>query len=163
MSYMRNTPVPIRLKETVNDLRQTLNNWFERILPTHAEGGGLLAQEPAFFDWFNSTNFPAVDIEETSDEVIVNAELPGLSEKDFEIELQGQRLILRGEKKVQQEKKDRSYYYAECQYGSFSRVIPLPCEVVEEKAEAKYKNGVLQIHLPKSENAKARRIQIKVE
>jgi HSP20 family protein len=160
---MRNTSVPIRVKETVNDLRQTVNNWFERFLPGRAENGGWLTQEPAFFDWLNSTNFPAVDIEETADEVIVNAELPGLSEKDFEIELQGQRLILRGEKKVQQEKKDRSYYYTECQYGSFSRVIPLPCEVVEDKAEAKYKNGVLQIRLPKSEAAKARRIQIKVE
>ncbi len=160
---MRNAPVPIRLKETINDLRQTVNNWFERIVPSRAESGGWLTQEPSFLEWFNTTSFPAVDIEETADEVIVTAELPGLTEKDFDIEIQGQRLILRGEKKIQQEKKDRSYYYTECQYGSFYRVIPLPCEVVEDKAEAKYKNGVLQIHLPKSENAKARRIQIKVE
>ncbi len=159
---MRNTLVPVPIKEKINDLRQTLNNWFDRILSGRKETDMWLTHEPAFFDWFSAGSFPAVDVEETDNEIIINAELPGLSEKDFEVELQGQRLILRGEKKYQQEKRDRSYYYAECQYGSFSRVIPLPCEVVADKAEAKYKNGVLQVRLPKSESAKAQRIQIKV-
>lgn len=159
---MRNTLVPVQIKERINDLRQTLNNWFDRFVTTRKDTGNWLTHEPVFFDWFNNTAFPAVDVEENDDEVIINAEMPGLSEKDFQVELQGQRLVLRGEKKIQQEKKDRSYYYAECQYGSFSRVIPLPCEVIGEKAEANYKNGVLQIRLPKSESAKAHRIQIKV-
>jgi len=160
---MRNTLVPVQIKDRINELRQAINNWFDRFLTTRKDTGTWLTQEPFFFDWFNTSTFPAVDVEETDEEVIINAEMPGLSEKDFQVELQGQRLILRGEKKFQQEKKDRSYYYAECQYGSFSRVIPLPCEVVAEKAEAKYKNGVLQIRLPKSESAKAHRIQIKVD
>jgi len=159
---MRNTLVPIQIKERINDLRQTFNNWFDRFLATRKDTGNWLAHEPVFFDWFNTGTFPAVDVEENDEEVSISAEMPGLSEKDFQVELQGQRVILRGEKKFQQEKKDRSYYYAECQYGSFSRVIPLPCEVIGEKAEANYKNGVLQIRLPKSESAKAHRIQIKV-
>jgi len=160
---MRNTLVPVQIKERLNDLRQTVNNWFDRLLTSRKDSGNWLTHEPFFFDVFNTATFPAVDVEESDDEVIINAEMPGLSEKDFEVEIQGQRLILRGEKKFQQEKKDRSYYYAECQYGSFSRVIPLPCEVVAEKAEAKYKNGVLNIRLPKSESAKAHRVRINVE
>ncbi len=155
--------VPVRLKETLNDLRQTINNWFDRVLQGRGESSTALSVDPFFTSLFNLSGYPAVDVEETDEEIIVTAEVPGLSEKDFEIELQGQRLLIRGEKKVQQEKKDRSYYYSECQYGSFSRVIPLPCEVVADKATAKYKNGVVEIHLPKSESAKAHKVQIKVE
>lgn len=160
---MRNNLVPIRLKETLNDLRQTINNWFDRVLQSRTESSTVLSAEPFFTSLFNLGGYPAVDVEETNEEIIVTAEVPGLTEKDFEIELQGQRLIIRGEKRIQQEKKDRSYYYSECQYGSFSRVIPLPCEIVAEKASAKYKNGVIEIHLPKSESAKSHKVQIKVE
>ncbi len=159
---MRNTLMPISLREKINDLRQTLNNWLDRFITTRKDTGNWSIHEPVFFDWFNTTTFPSVDVEENDENVIVSAEMPGLSEKDFEVELQGQRLILRGEKKFQQEKKDRSYYYAECQYGSFSRVIPLPCEVIAEKAEAIYKNGVLRVCLPKSESARGQRVQIKI-
>ncbi len=160
---MRNSLVPVRLKETLNDLKQTINNWFDRVLQSRTESSAVLSAEPFFASLFNLGGYPAVDVEETDEEIIVTAEVPGLTEKDFEIELQGQRLIIRGEKRVQQEKKDRSYYYSECQYGSFSRVIPLPCEIVAEKASAKYKNGVVEIYLPKSESAKSHKVQIKVE
>lgn len=159
----KNALVPVRLREALNDLRQTINNWFDRLVQSRSEVSTPASIEPFFLSLFDLGGYPAVDVEETADEIIVTAEVPGLSEKDFEVELQGQRLIIRGEKKVQQEKKDRSYYYSECQYGSFSRVIPLPCEVVAEKASAKYKNGVVEIHLPKSESAKSRRVQIKIE
>lgn len=159
---MKNGLVPARLKESLNELRRTINNWFDRFLPSQTNRESWLAPESTFFDWFNFGNFPAVDMEETNDEFIVTAELPGLSENDFEVELQGQRLIIRGEKKIQQEKRDRSYYYSECQYGSFSRVIPIPCEIEPDKVEAKYKHGILTVRLPKSESAKAHRIQIKV-
>ncbi|MCX8064692.1 MAG: Hsp20/alpha crystallin family protein [Candidatus Hydrogenedentes bacterium] len=159
----KNALIPVRLRETVNELRQVINYWFDRLVQGRSETSPALSAEPFFTSLFDLGGYPAVDVEETADEIIVTAEVPGLSEKDFEVELQGQRLIIRGEKKVQQEKKDRSYYYSECQYGSFSRIIPLPCEVIAEKASAKYKNGIVEIHLPKSESAKSHRVQIKVE
>jgi len=111
--------------------------------------------------WSNLSG-PAVDIEDCADEVIVTAEMPGLDKKDFEVEVEVDRLILRGEKKASKEKREGNYYYSETSYGSFHRVIPLPSEVDRDKADATYKHGVLKVKLPKTEEAKGRRITVKV-
>ncbi|RMD61580.1 Hsp20/alpha crystallin family protein, partial [Candidatus Parcubacteria bacterium] len=71
-------------------------------------------------------------------------------------------LTLRGEKKRATETTGRDYYYAERSYGAFVRTIPLPCDVNVDKAVAKYKNGVLRVTLPKTEEAKAKRIRVKI-
>jgi len=85
-----------------------------------------------------------------------------LTEKDFSVELSGDRLVLKGEKKANREEKKRDYHYAECSYGSFTRSIPLPCEVDADKASARYARGVLIVTLPKTEAAKARRVKVDV-
>jgi HSP20 family protein len=105
---------------------------------------------------------PSVDIYETKKEVVVRAELPGLSAKDVDITLTENTLTIKGEKKVSDEVKGENYYRVESAYGAFQRTIPLPVPVRNEKVKASFKDGVLEIRLPKVEE-KAKGIKIKVE
>jgi HSP20 family protein len=96
---------------------------------------------------------PRIDISEKDDEVVVSAELPGLDEKDVEVTLTDNVLLIRGEKKLEREEKERGYTYTERSYGSFERRIPLDVEVLSDKVSATFKNGVLTVRLPKSPEA----------
>jgi HSP20 family protein len=106
---------------------------------------------------------PRVDVSETDDEVLVKAELPGLSAEDLDIALDQDRLILKGEKKEEREKKEKGFYMAERSFGSFYRAIQLPTEVDANKVEASFKNGVLDLKMGKQEEAKKRVTHIKVK
>jgi len=116
---------------------------------------------PAFFEesWDRFT--PRVDVEETDEEVRVTAELPGLEEKDFELHLGEDELVLSGEKQVEHDDRRRGRW--ERSYGRFYRSIPLPCEVDGERASARFKNGVLTVTLPKAPEARARMKRIAVQ
>jgi HSP20 family protein len=92
---------------------------------------------------------PHVDVTENDQEIKVVAELPGLTEKDVEVSLANDMLTISGEKKAEKEDKGENYYRLERSYGSFQRTIPLPTEVEADKVDATFKNGVLQITLPK--------------
>jgi len=150
--------MPLTWRSGINDLRDWALQAVDRWLPERA-GDDDSRAATAF--WRNLGG-PAVDIEDRADEVVVSAELPGLDKKDFEVEVEADRLILRGEKKASKEKREGNYYYSETSYGAFHRVIPLPAEVDRDKAEAAYKHGVLTVTLPKTEEAKGRRIAVKV-
>lgn len=104
---------------------------------------------------------PTMDASETNGEVAVRAELPGLEAKDIDLDISGDVLSIRGEKRGKEEKKEESYYTRESYYGSFQRSIRLPSEVQSDKVEAKFKNGVLDIKLPKSEKTQKKKIEIK--
>lgn len=106
---------------------------------------------------------PSVDVSETDNEIHVSAELPGMEEKDIDVSLSGNHLIIRGEKKTEKEKKDKQFYRKESSYGSFRRSIPLPTEVEEDKIEATFKKGVLKIDLPKSAEARKGRKKIEIK
>jgi HSP20 family protein len=95
---------------------------------------------------------PRVDVDETDTEVRVTAELPGLAEKDFEVQVTDQTLVLKGEK--QEEREDRASGWHERSYGRFERALPLPCEVDADRASAQFKHGVLRVRLPKSARAR---------
>src|SRR6185369_17007325 len=88
---------------------------------------------------------PRIEMEETDDEISVTAELPGLDKENFTVEIVGNRLVLRGEKRHETEEHRRGYYYAAHSYGTFTRVLALPCEVDAAKAIAVYKNGLLRL------------------
>jgi len=103
---------------------------------------------------FVSSRVPRVDVLEKGSNVIVKAELPGVAPDDIHISVDGTVLTIAGEKKQEQETKDDEYYRLERSYGSFQRVVALPSRVNEEKAKARYKNGVLTIELPKTEMSK---------
>ena len=92
---------------------------------------------------------PRLDITETEKTVEVKAELPGLERKDIDITLDRDLLIIKGEKRQEEEKKDRYYHRVERRYGSFCRSVRLPAMVKEEKIDAAFKDGILTIVLPK--------------
>ena len=106
---------------------------------------------------------PAMDVAETDNAVLVKTELPGLDAKDVEISLSGDVLTIKGEKKEEKEEKTKSFHRVERHYGSFERAIRLPASVKADKVEATFKNGVLTIELPKTEESKAKSVKIKVE
>ncbi len=106
---------------------------------------------------------PRVDVKERAKDVVITAELPGMDEKDIEISVVGDSLILSGEKRKEEEEQGEDYYRMERRYGSFRRVIPLPCEVEVEKAEATFKKGVLTITLPKTPEAQRARKVIPIK
>lgn len=99
--------------------------------------------------------FPALDVTEAADAVEISAELPGVSRDDVSIELTRSGLVIRGEKKREEERKEEGAYLLERSYGSFVRTVPLPFEAEPDRVEAKFKDGVLKIRVPKPEEAKA--------
>jgi HSP20 family protein len=106
---------------------------------------------------------PALDLTETKDSLVVKAELPGIDSKDISIDLSGDILTVRGEKKQEKEEKEESYHSVERSYGSFVRSVRLPVKIEEDKIKASYKDGILKIDMPKAEEAKKKEIKIKVE
>ncbi len=106
---------------------------------------------------------PTVDLYEEKDDIVVKAELPGLEKEDIEVNLSDNRLTIRGEKKQEEEVKRENYYRSERSYGSFSRTLELPREVQTDKVKAAFKNGILEIRLPKTEEAKKKETKIKVD
>jgi HSP20 family protein len=103
-----------------------------------------------------------IELSETDDEIRVKAELPGMDEKDIQLSLEEGMLSIRCERREEKEKKKRNYHLSEMSYGSYSRSIALPAKVDGEKADAKFKRGVLTLTLPKTEGAKAERKRIPV-
>ena len=105
---------------------------------------------------------PSVDVEETPDEFVVRADLPGLSQKDVKVSLLEDTLTIRGERKAEKESKDRSFHRIERRYGSFERSFTFGIPVRGDAVSAVVRDGVLEIHVPKAEQAKVRDIEIKV-
>lgn len=106
---------------------------------------------------------PLIDISETNNDIIMKAELPGIDPKNVDISLINDVLTIRGEKKQEREEQEENYHLIERSYGSFTRSIRLPRDVQSDKISASYKNGILKVVLPKSEEAKKKEIKIKVE
>lgn len=122
-----------------------------------------LQEERIWPGWRFRMRGPVVDLYEQKDEMIVKAELPGLTKNDIEVNITDKLLTIKGEKKKEDEVKEEDYYRSERAYGSFTRSIELPAEVSLEKVKALFKNGVLEIRLPKSEQAKQKEIRLKIE
>lgn len=117
--------------------------------------------DKAFSDWTNTnysltnTTLPAVNVKETKDDYLVSMAVPGMSKKDFKIDLKDNVLTISSEKKDEKKEDQENYTRREYSYQSFSRSFTLPKDVVnDEKIEAKYDNGELRITIPKKEEAK---------
>ena len=109
-------------------------------------------------------NYPRVDIVEEKDTYKITADMPGLDKKDIAVEIKNGVLSLSGEKKEEKTEKDKNrFYHYERRYGSFRREFALPDHVDAEHVEAKYANGVIELTLKKTEGAKPRQIEVKVE
>jgi HSP20 family protein len=125
-----------------------------------------------FEDFFGRTGFlsileggwlPAVDVHETKKDVVVTLDLPAINPKEVSISIVDDRLIIKGERKKEEETKEENYYKSERAYGTFQRIIQLPTEVVGDKAKAAYKDGVLKITVPRSQKAVPKEIKVEVE
>jgi HSP20 family protein len=101
-----------------------------------------------------------VDVSETEKEIIVNAEIPGVEAKDIDVNLDGNVLTIKGERKREHEEKEENFHRIERSYGSFYRALRLPTEVDGERIKATYKKGVLRITMPKSKKEAGKKIEI---
>jgi HSP20 family protein len=135
------------------DLRREMDNLFDRFFGDMGWPARGLSR----------TFAPAFDLSENEDEFVVKAELPGVDPKEVDINLTGNLLTIKGEKKEQSEEKGENFHRVERSYGSFSRSFQLPCEVQKDKVTAKYKDGVLDLRLPKAEEAKRKAFKIEVK
>lgn len=144
----------------VDEFDRMVEEMWHRPFPT------LTAPFPSLFRSLRDDLFlrtPAVDVFENQEEVIVKAELPGLTKGDIQVNVTGSTVTLSGEKKKEEEVKDEDYTYQERKYGRFSRSVSLPCDVKADQAKATFRDGILEIRFPKTEEAKKRHHTIKIE
>jgi len=109
---------------------------------------------------------PKMDIYETEKEVVTEVELPGVNPEDIEVEVRENVLVVQAKRKAEKEEKNKGYYRKEISSGFYRRAVPLPAEVIAEKADASYKEGMLKISIPKKEvkkvkPKKAKKIKVK--
>jgi HSP20 family protein len=155
--WRNNKSQPPVTREDFFDPFVTLRREMDRMFDDFFGGGTLPSLQGG------QTFTPAVDIDESDKEIVVSAELPGVSEKDVEVNIAGNMLTIKGAKKAEHEEKEGDSYYMERRFGSFVRAVRLPFEVKDEDVQAKFSNGVLTVRLPKTaEMQKAvRRIEVK--
>ena len=103
---------------------------------------------------------PKVDVIDKDDAILVKAELPGVDKGDIEVTMNDTQVTIKGSMHAESEEKKTDYYYSEISEGSFCRTVTLPCEVNSDKQKAKFKNGVLELTLPKVEKEKKKSIKI---
>jgi HSP20 family protein len=106
---------------------------------------------------------PAVDIFESNGDVVLKAELPGINKEDIDITLNDGFITISGEKKKESEIKKKDYYKWESSYGSFCRSFALPAEIQRDKVKSIYKDGILEVRMPKSEAAKSKEVKIPIQ
>ena len=111
----------------------------------------------------NGTFSPPVDIIQDENQMVLKAELPGVKNEDIEVSVHDDRLTLKGAKRSEIENNEEPYQYVERRYGEFARTFQLPATVDADKIRAQFKDGVLTVTLPVAEQAKPKRIEIKVK
>ena len=105
---------------------------------------------------------PAVDIYETENELVLRADLPGLSEKEIDVRVENNMLTLHGERKFEKKVSEDNYLRVERAFGTFSRSFSLPNSVNTDAIKAEYHDGVLNVHMPKREESKPRQVKVAV-
>ena len=131
-------------------LQEQVNRLFDSTFPSHRDESTLTA-------WA-----PAVDVFETEDELVIKADLPDVAEKDLDVQIENNMLTIRGERKFEQKVKEENYLRMERAYGSFSRSFSLPNTVNTEAIKAEYKDGVLNVTLPKRAESKPKQVKVAV-
>jgi HSP20 family protein len=170
-------PQKIRgLRDQEKEVVMMPNKWRTLTLPSLREikpieaGGhvvdGLLASWP-FRTWRRSPDevswSPPVEMYEKADRFVVRVELPGVKKDEIDVSVTGEALTVRGERELPKQAKDEEYHRCEVCYGSFSRSIAMPAAVDVDEIEATYEDGVLQVSLPKTKDAKASKVEIRAK
>ena len=135
-----------------------LFNWHDRVnrLFDGAFSPAVFGNEEASMWGWN----PVVDIFENDDHIVIKAELPGIDKKDIQVDVKDRVLTLKGERSTENEVEEDHYYRRERSYGKFERSFTLPAYVDSEKIKADYKDGVLQLEIPKPEERKPKNITV---
>ena len=136
----------------LEDMSERLNRVFSR--PTARQSG---KETLTVADWV-----PTVDISESNDEYLIKAELPDIKKEDVKVTVEGGVLTLQGERRQEKEEKGKRFHRVERSYGSFVRSFTLPESVDEGGVKAEFKDGILNLHLPKTEKVKPKAIEVKV-
>jgi HSP20 family protein len=131
----------------MESLQRRMNHLFEQMMPW--EDGGL-------------SFMPSVEIDETPDEIHLQLEVPGLEAKDLDIEVSENSVLIAGERKEESKTKEKGMVRSEFHYGKFERVIPLSTHVQNDNVKAEYKNGILTLTLPKTEDEKHKVVKVEV-
>lgn len=131
------------------EVNRLFDNFFGRSASAAAHGGRAWA--------------PAVDMYETNEDLMLTVELPGVREKDVTVSITGDLLVIKGERRFEQEVKEQRFLHVERTYGKFERLIQLPMPVQSDKVKAIYRDGVLQVQLPKVEAIKPKEIKIDIQ
>jgi HSP20 family protein len=134
----------------IESLQHEMNRMFEQLM--HVGNG--VSKELTFI--------PSVEIEDTADEIRLKLEVPGMEAKDLDIEVMDDAVKIKGERKAESKTEEKGVVRSEFHYGSFERIVPLPIHVQGEKAKAEYKDGILSLSLPKSEEEKKKVVKINV-
>jgi HSP20 family protein len=134
-------------------MQEEMDRWFGRSGLMGASEGG---QSPG--RWA-----PHIDMWEENDQVMVRADVPGVEPEDLELYCTDDTLIVRGESRTSDEREERGYHHRERRYGRFERVLPLPAQVDREKIQASFKNGVLEVRMPCTENSRQRMQRIPIQ
>ncbi len=141
-------------QQDVRSLQQQMSRLFEPFL------GRALGDDESLM---SGTWAPPVDVVEEKDAIVVSAELPGMSKDDIDIQFENGVLTLRGQRRAEKETTEKTYHRVERVYGNFVRSFTLPRTVDADKINATYHDGVLEIRVPKREEAKPRQINIQVK
>ncbi|MBD3290087.1 Hsp20 family protein [candidate division KSB1 bacterium] len=134
-------------RKNMNDFADEFHRMWDDFFPTRWETRETMWQ-------------PRVDVNERKNDIMVTVEVPGMTEKDIKVTLKENHLVISGEKKMEEEHKEDEYHCCERRYGKFERAFMLPTEVVSDKVEAKVKDGILKVTLPKAEKVKAKEITV---
>jgi HSP20 family protein len=141
---------PVRPLRSLWDLREEMDRLWE----------GFPAF-PRFRRMIEEQAWPAVDVFDRNGSLVVKADVPGMTAKDIEVNLSEDGITISGERSEEKEVKEKDYYRSERSYGRFMRQVPLPAGADRDKAEANFKDGVLEITFPLKEEAKQKKIEVK--
>lgn len=162
---MANAPVPVKqATQAVTgapDVWRSFRTEMDRLFDRFTSGVGILPFPTFRSESALSLPFPAVDITEDDKSFKLSAELPGMTEKDIQVTLSGNTLVIKGEKSQEKEQKEKGYYLSERSYGEFQRSFILPDGVDAEKIEAGVAKGVLTVTVPKTVQSAAKKIDVK--
>lgn len=149
--------LPVQWKESLERIKDKAGHILDKFKQTIQPGSQCESITEEILPSFMQIGSPPMDMNESADELIITAEVPGLTKDDFTVELTGNRMVIRGEKKISRKRQgyDGSYL-SECSYGRFARSVQLPYEVHGASTKADLKNGLLTIRIPKPDSERKR-------
>ncbi len=153
---------PLWFEETFDRIRR-LEEEFHRMMSDFWRSPFDMHFTDQFFRTKPEISSISVDISETGSEVIIRADLPGFKKEEIKLRATEDEVIIEGEKKEEKVEEEENYFRKERRYGKVKRVIPLPVQVIPEKAKAKFRDGVLEIRIPKVEQEEEEEREIEIE